>query len=53
MVAWAAATVWIVPAEHLQAVTAMGTGLLLWLSAAATLGLALARVRRAPMEMAC
>ena len=53
MVAWAAATVWIVPAEHLQAVTAMGTGLLLWLSAAATLGLALARVRRAPMQMAC
>ena len=53
MVAWAVIAVWILPAEHLQAVTAMGTGLLLWLSAAATLGLALARVRRAPMQMAC
>ncbi len=52
MVAWAMATVWVVPAESLQSVTAMGTGLLLWLSAAATLGLALARTRRAPVEMA-
>ncbi len=52
MVAWAVATVWIVPAESLQSVTAIGTGLLLWLSAAATLGLALMRTRRVPVEMA-
>jgi magnesium-transporting ATPase (P-type) len=52
MVVWAVATVWLVPAESLQSVTAMGTGLLLWLSAAATLGMALARTRRARVEMA-
>jgi hypothetical protein len=52
MVVWAVATVWLVPAESLQSVTAMGTGLLLWLSAGATLGMALARTRRARVEMA-
>jgi hypothetical protein len=53
MVVWAVASIWLAPAESLQSVTAIGTGLLLWLSAAATLGLAMARARRAPVEMAC
>jgi hypothetical protein len=53
LVAWAVASMWLAPGENLQSVTAIGTGLLLWLSAAATLGLALALARRAPVEMAC
>jgi len=46
LVAWASASVLLVPAEHLQGVTALGTGILLWLSAATTLALAAAAIRR-------
>ena len=40
LVAWASASVLVVPVEHLQGVTAIGTGILLWISAAVTLALA-------------
>ena len=46
LVLWASASVLLVPAEHLQGVTALGTGILLWISAAITLALAIALVRR-------
>jgi hypothetical protein len=46
LVAWASASVLLVPAEHLQGATALGTGILLWLSAAATLALAALAIRR-------
>jgi uncharacterized membrane protein YccF (DUF307 family) len=46
LVAWASASVLLVPAEHLQGVTALGTGLILWFSAAATLTLAAVAIRR-------
>ena len=41
LVAWASASVLFVPADHLQSVTAIGTGIILWLSAAVTLALAI------------
>jgi hypothetical protein len=51
LVAWASASVLLVPREHLQGATALGTGILLWLSAATTLALAVAAMRRsAPAE---
>lgn len=40
LVAWASASVLFVPVEHLQGTTAIGTGILLWVSAAVTLALA-------------
>lgn len=46
LVAWASASVLLVPAEHLQGVTALGTGLILWMSAAITLALAGVAIRR-------
>jgi hypothetical protein len=46
LVAWASASVLLVPAEHLQGATALGTGILLWLSAAATLALTALAIRR-------
>jgi uncharacterized membrane protein YccF (DUF307 family) len=46
LVGWASVSVLLVPAEHLQGVTALGTGILLWLSAATTLALATAAIRR-------
>jgi hypothetical protein len=46
LVAWASASVLLVPAEHLQGVTALGTGILLWMSAATTLTLAAVAIRR-------
>jgi len=46
LVAWASASVLLVPAEHLQGVTALGTGILLWISAATTLALASVAIRR-------
>jgi hypothetical protein len=45
LVLWASATVLLVPTEHLQGVTALGTGIILWLSAGATLALAVATAR--------
>jgi hypothetical protein len=50
LVAWAAASVLIVPAEHLQGVAAFGTGLILWISAGVTLVLAMQAARQ-PMRM--
>ena len=46
LVLWASASVLLVRAEHLQGVAAIGTGILLWISAAITLALAIAFVRR-------
>jgi hypothetical protein len=40
LVAWASASVLLVPTDHLQSATAIGTGIILWLSAATTLALA-------------
>jgi hypothetical protein len=40
LVAWAAASAVFVPIEHLQGISAFGTGVILWLSAALTLALA-------------
>jgi hypothetical protein len=46
MLAWAVASVVFVPAEHLQGIAALGTGVILWLSAAATLALAFHAARQ-------
>jgi hypothetical protein len=46
LVLWASASVLLIPAEHLQGITALGTGIILWSSAAITLGIALTTVRR-------
>jgi hypothetical protein len=40
LVAWASASVLFVPTDHLQSTTAIGTGIILWISAAITLALA-------------
>jgi len=45
LVAWAAASVFLFPAERLPGATALGTGAILWTSAFATLVLAVARLR--------
>lgn len=53
LVAWAAASAVLVPVAEMQGTTALGTGVILWLSAAVTLGLALAASRQAvPTEVA-
>jgi hypothetical protein len=41
LVVWASVSVLLVPADHLQGVTAIGTGIILWLSASVTLALAI------------
>ena len=46
LVTWAAASILFVPIDHLQGVTALGTGLILWSSAAATLALAIQAIRQ-------
>ena len=46
LVAWAAFSAAVVPAEKMQGVAAMGTGLILWLAAALTLVAALNAARR-------
>jgi hypothetical protein len=46
LVVWASATVLLIPTDHLQGVTALGTGILLWASAAITLTLAIAAAQR-------
>lgn len=40
LVAWAAGSALLIPAEHLQGIASLGTGAILWLSAAITLGFA-------------
>lgn len=46
LVVWASMGVLLIPTEHLQGITALGTGIILWSSAAITLGIALTTVRR-------
>jgi hypothetical protein len=46
LVAWAVASIAFVPVENLQGITALGTGLILWLSAAVTLALAIPAARQ-------
>jgi hypothetical protein len=53
LVVWAAASAALLPVAEMQGTTALGTGGILWASAAVTLGLALAGARRLPVEMAC
>jgi hypothetical protein len=45
LVSWAAASVLLFPKDEMQGSTALGTGLILWLSALVTLGLAMRAVR--------
>jgi hypothetical protein len=53
LVAWGAVTAALLPAAEMQGTTALGTGVILWASAAVTLGLALAGARRVPVAVAC
>jgi hypothetical protein len=46
LVVWAAASAALVPMAEMQGTTSLGTGVILWLSAAATLGLALQASRQ-------
>lgn len=46
LVAWAAASALLIPADRLQGVSALGTGIILWLSAAVTLALAFQAARQ-------
>lgn len=46
LVIWAAASALLVPHDYLQGVSALGTGIILWLSAAVTLALAFQATRR-------
>jgi len=45
LVVWATASALFAPVEQMQGITALGTGLILWLSAAVTLGVALQAAR--------
>jgi len=47
MVLWAAGAMIVVPADHVQGITALGAGVILLSSAAVTLALALETARRA------
>jgi len=53
LVTWAAVSILVVPADRLQGITALGTGLILWLSAAVTLAIALQSIRRPAHSLAC
>jgi hypothetical protein len=48
MVLWASVTVLAVPVEHMQGVTALGTGIILWTSAAISLAAGIHAARRTP-----
>ena len=48
MVLWASITVLFVPVEHMQGITAIGTGIILWTSAAISLTTGLIAARHAP-----
>jgi hypothetical protein len=52
MVLWASITVLFVPIEHMQNITAIGTGIILWTSAAISLTTGLIAARRAPASTA-
>ncbi len=53
LVVWALASALIIPAGELQGVSALGTGMILWLSAAATLALAIPAARQSADSQAC
>jgi hypothetical protein len=53
LVAWALASALFVPVEEMQGTAALGTGAILWLSAAATLTIALRAARRFADPQAC
>ncbi|MGO9777640.1 MAG: hypothetical protein ACLQGT_06445 [Terracidiphilus sp.] len=53
MLAWAVASVVFVPVEELQGIAAFGTGVILWISAAVTLVLALQAARQSAEMQAC
>jgi hypothetical protein len=53
MLAWAVASVVFVPVEELQGIAALGTGVILWISAAVTLALALQAARQSAEMQAC
>jgi hypothetical protein len=52
LMAWAAASALFVPAENLQGISALGTGIILWLSAAVTLTLAFQAGRQSADSLA-
>jgi hypothetical protein len=53
LVAWAGASAVFVPTETMQSVAAMGTGAILWLAAAVTLGMAFVAARKSPDTAIC
>ena len=53
LVAWAVVSAVFVPTAQLQGVSALGTGMILWISAAVTLVLALRAARRSAVPLAC
>jgi hypothetical protein len=53
LLAWAVASVVFVPVADLQSIAALGTGTILWLSAAVTLTLAFRAARRPAVPLPC
>jgi hypothetical protein len=53
LLAWAVASVVFVPVDDLQSIAALGTGMILWLSAVVTLALAFRAARRSTEPLAC
>jgi hypothetical protein len=53
LVAWAVASAIFVPAEQLQGTAALGTGIILWMSATLTLTIALKAARQTPDPLLC
>jgi hypothetical protein len=51
LVAWTAGTLWKLPLDSLQGVTALGAGSALWVSAALTLALCALALRRSPFAL--
>ena len=51
LVGWAAVSIFVAPASHLQGITALGIGIILWLSAAVTLALAYRAVLRSRRDL--
>jgi uncharacterized membrane protein YccF (DUF307 family) len=52
LVAWALASALLVPIDHMQGIAALGTGAILWLSAAVTLAIALQSARESADPLA-
>jgi len=51
LVAWALASALLAPIEHMQGITALGTGVILWLGAAVTLAIALHSARQSAVQL--